>query len=165
MASELTKEEQEKKLIEEFDKLNAEEKDKWQREIDLLERRTETNIEDVELEKGGAIATYSSLAQEGRIKISDLFDKLKGLGEPENWGKKEFVESDDIIYEVFEIMTPNPHFTKEWFKNNPKRFSQNDIERLIFRARAVQLKKEIQEQKRIRDVTSFRAKPGGTKLR
>lgn len=138
---------------------------KWQREIELLERRTETNIEDVELEKGGTIATYSSLAQEGRIQISDLFDKLKELGEPEKWGKKEFAESDDIIYKVFEIMTPNPYFTKEWFKNNPKRFSQNDIERLIFRARAVQLKKEIQEQKRIRGVKSFRTEPSGTKLR
>lgn len=138
---------------------------KWQREIELLERRTETNIEDVELEKGGTIATYSSLSQEGRIQISDLFDKLKELGEPEKWSKKEFAESDNIIYEVFEIMTPNPFFTKEWFKNNPKRFSQNDIERLIFRARAVQLKKEIQEQKRIRGVKSFRAEPSGSKLR
>ena len=157
--------EQEKALIEKFDKLTAEEEDKWQREIELLERRTETNIEDVELEKGGTIATYSSLSQEGRIKISVLFDKLKELGEPNGWGKKEFEESDNIIYEVFEIMTPNPYFTKEWFKKNPKRFSQNDIERLIFRARAVQLKKEIQEQKRIRGVKSFRTEPSGAKLR
>lgn len=139
--------------------------EKWQREIELLERRTETNIEDVELEKGGTIATYSSLSQEGRLKIADLFDGLKKMGDPEGWGNKELIQSDNIMYEVFEIMTPNPYFTKEWFKNNPKGFSQNDIERLILRARAVQLKKEVQEQVRIRKVKSFRAKPNGAKLR
>lgn len=165
MVSELSKEEQERNLIEKFDKLNAEDKKKWQHEIELLERRTETNIEDVELEKGGTIATYSSLSQEGRLRIADLFDRLKKMGDPEKWGNKELIQSDDIMYEVFEIMTPNPHFTKEWFKNNPKGFSQNDIERLILRARAVQLKKEIQEQGRIRGIKSFRAKPDRSKLR
>lgn len=154
-----------KELKEKRDKVISAQDEKWQREIELLERRTETNIEDVELEKGGTIATYSSLSQEGRLKIADLFDKLKKMGDPEEWGNKELIQSDNIMYEVFEIMTPNPHFTKEWFKNNPRGFSQNDIERLILRARAVQLKKEVQEQGRIRGIKSFRTKPSGDKLR
>ena len=154
-----------KELKEKRDKVIRAQDAKWQEEIELLERRTETNIEDVELEKGGTIATYSSLSQEGRLKIADLFDKLKKMDDPEDWSNKELIQSDNIMYEVFEIMTPNPHFTKEWFKNNPKGFSQNDLERLILRARAMQLKKEVQEQGRIRGIKSFRTKPNGGKLR
>lgn len=156
MASELTKEEQEKKLVEKFDKLRNTEDTKWQHEMELLETRTETNLEDIELEKGGAIAIYSSLDNKTRKRIIALFAELKKMKEPTEWEEEDIIKADEFMYEVFELMTPNPHFTKEWFKANPEKFSQSDIERLILRARIAQTEKELKEQRRIPNIKSFR---------
>ena len=119
--------EQEKALIEKFDKLTAEEKDKWQHEIELLESRVQTNFKDIPIdENGGTIAIRASIsdAEAGRIAKLDR-ERLKLNVE------KDERQINALTYEILEIVTANPIMTKEWFANNRKSYSTEDMLKVI----------------------------------
>lgn len=133
MASDLTKEEQEKKLIEKFDALNKEEKEKWQREINLLETRVVSNFKDIPIDnKGGTIAIKASLSDSDMGKITKLDQKRSKLGTKDKEDnltltEKEIDIANEIAWEILGMVTANPVMTKEWFAKNRDKYSTEDM--------------------------------------
>ena len=133
MASNPTKEEQERKLVEKFDKLRKEQGDKWQREIDLLETRVVSNFKDIPIDNnGGTIAIKASLSDSDMGKITKLDQKRSKLGTRDEEGnltltEKEIDEADKIAWEILGMVTANPVMTKEWFANNRDKYSTEDM--------------------------------------
>ena len=134
MASELSKEEREKKLIEKFDALNTKEKEKWQREIELLETRVQTNFKDIAIDdKGGTIAIKASLSDSDMGEITKLDQKRSKLGTKNEdddtltLTEKEIDTANEIAWEILGMVTANPVMTKEWFASNRDKYSTEDM--------------------------------------
>ena len=180
MASKTTKEEREKKLIEKFDKLNAEDQTKWQREIEQLEQRTEEHT-DLDIGDGIKIAIYTRLSEKRKRLYAGLVKELKSLGtktkvgtgiygedgrEIEEWTIK-LNESDEnrgeeIAYEIMAFTTINPVFTVEWFKENPDKFVMEELLNNIFMFYNLQAMRWVEQAV---STKSFRTKSDRSKLR
>lgn len=171
MASELTKEEQEAKLIKKYEKLNTEDKDKWTQEIELLEQSVKRHAE-LDIGEGVKVAILKNLNEENKRLFVTLIKELRSLGKKEKLGTRIFNEDgteqkewgiilsdtdekrgEDIAYEVIELVTINPLFTKKWFKNNPDKFNAEALFNNIFLYYNLQ---SIQWLKRVGDIKSFR---------
>jgi len=180
MASETTKEEQEQKLIKKFDKLDAEDKNKWQHEIEQLEQRVEEHF-DLDIGNGVKIAIYTRLSEKRKRLYASLVKELKALGakkkigtgifdkdnvEIEEWtivlNKSDEKRGEEIAYEIMAFTTINPVFTVDWFKKNPDKFAMEDLLNNIFMYYNLQA---IQWVEQAVGTKSFRTKSGGTKLR
>lgn len=180
MASELTKEEQERKLIEKFDALNTKEKEKWQREIEQLEQRT---IEYTDLDIGSdvKIAIYARLNERRKKQYVGLVKELKLLGVKKEVGIGIFKEdgteikewrlilnesdekrAEEIAYEIMAFATVNPLFTAEWFRDNQDKFAMEDLLNNIYLYYNLQAIKWIE---RAENTKSFRTKSSRAKLR
>lgn len=172
--------EQEKALIEKFDKLTAEEKDKWQREIKLLEQRTEEQT-DLDIGGGTKITIFAHLNEKRKKVYANLIKELQSLGtkkkvgtglfnedgvEIEEWktvlSKDNEKRAEEIAYEMMAFATVNPLFTVDWFKENQDKFAMEDILNNILLYYNLQA---VQWIDRVKNIKSFRTEPGGTKLR
>ena len=180
MASNPTKEEQERKLIEKFDKLNVEEKGKWQHEIEQLEQRIEEHT-DLDIGSGVKIAIYTRLSDKRKKRYVKLIKELQSSGTKQKVGtgifdekgeeikewKKILTESDEtrateIAYKIMAFITINPLFTVEWFKANPGKFAMEDLFNNIHLYYNLQTIKWVEQAA---STKSFLAKSGGAKLR
>ena len=172
--------EQEKALIEKFDKLTAEEKDKWQREIELLEQRTEEQT-DLDIGGGTKITIFAHLNEKRKKIYAGLIKELQSLGTKKKVGTglfdKDGVEieewkmvlsesnekrAEEIAYEMMAFATVNPLFTVDWFKKNQDKFAMEDFLNNIFLYYNLQAAQWIDQ---VKNIKSFRAKPSGAKLR
>lgn len=119
--------EQEKKLIENYDKLKGEHDDKWQREITLLETRVKSNFKDITIDKkGGTIAIRASLSDAETGRIAELDRERLKLDVA-----KDEIKINTLTYEILEIVTANPMLNKDWFANNRDKFSTEDMLKVI----------------------------------
>ena len=97
--------------------------EKWHREITLLERRVETNTHSVKIGKDGETI-------EIRISLSDYevgeivrLDNIRTALDL----KTDIDQINEITYIILGTVTANPILTAEWFANNRKRYSTEDM--------------------------------------
>jgi len=120
-------------LLAKFEKTDAEDRDKWQREIELLETRVQTNFKDIPIDdKGGTIAIKASLSDSDMGEIAKLVKKRSKIGTKDEDGdmiltEKEIDEADEIAWVMLGMVTANPLMTKEWFANNRDKYSTEDM--------------------------------------
>ena len=106
---------------------------KWQREIELLETRVETNFKDIPIgDNGGTIAIKASLSDSDMGKIAKLDKKRSKIGTKDKEGnriltEKEIDIANEIAWEILGMVTANPIMTEEWFASNRDRYSTEDM--------------------------------------
>jgi hypothetical protein len=98
--------------------------ERWPEELALLQRRVESNIVEVQMdkEKGETIAIRGSLSDFEIGKITELDNMRKKLN-PED----DLEMINEITYVILGIITANPLMTAEWFKNNRTKYSTEDM--------------------------------------
>jgi len=121
------------KLLAKFEKADADDKDKWIHEIELLGTRVQTNFKDIPIDdNGGTIAIKASLSDRDMGEIAKLDQKRSKIGKIDEKGnpiltEKEIEEVNEIAWEVLGMVTANPLMTEEWFANNREKYSTEDM--------------------------------------
>ena len=108
----------------------AEEQSKWDAEIATLERRTRTEIEEIDLGNGDTIAVWSCLsADETRLLgyLQKAQVEIAGGRNPNDLSEEDAEALDDVQREIIELVTANPVITAEWLRANPERFATQDV--------------------------------------
>jgi len=150
----------EARLTREYEKVLAEDDAKWDKEIELLEKRAEETIEEVPLEKGGSIAIYSTISAERSERLIPIQAEIRKMGPPSKWDADETLKATQLAYAELEEITPNPRLTVEWFEKNKTKFTLNDLETLLLRAVDIQKDAEAKRlkemSKRAEGIKSFR---------
>jgi len=148
-------------LLAKFEKTDAEDRDKWQREIELLETRVQTNFKDIQIDNnGGTIAIKASLSDSDMGKIAKLDQKRSGIGTRDKEDdltltEKEIDEANEIAWEILGMVTANPVMTKEWFANNRDKYSTEDMMTVSLGY----YDKIAERMERVRGIQQFRHKP------
>jgi len=134
--------------IDKFDhKIDAQDK-KWQNELNLLQRRVETNIKEIQLgDKGETIAIRASLSDYEATEIAKLDDKRTKL-DPNT----DMDLINDLTYTILSMITANPMMTAEWFKDNRERYSTEDMLSLFLSY----LEQMTTRAKRVAEIQQFR---------
>lgn len=98
--------------------------DRWQRELQLLQHRVETNIKEVQIgdAKEDTIAIRASLSDYEAGEIARL-DKHRAALDPNT--DEDLI--NELTYTILSMMTANPLMTPEWFKNNREKYSTIDM--------------------------------------
>lgn len=155
------------KLVEKYDKLKGEEDAKWQKEIELLETRVQSNFKDIAIDdKGGTIAIRASLSDAETGKIAKLDRERLKLGTKDKEGNiiltdKEIAEVDALTFEILEIVMANPLMTKKWFATNRDKYSTEDMLKVTL-GYYDEMAARVQ---RVSSIKEFRTTPARTELR
>jgi len=150
----------EARLTREYEKALAYDDAKWDKEIELLEKRAEETKEEVPLEKGGSITIFSTFSAERTERLIPIQHEISKMGPPSKWDADEILKANQLAYALLAEITPNPRLTVEWFEKNKSKFTLNDIETLLLRA--VEIQKDVAEKrskelsKRAEGIKSFR---------
>lgn len=169
-----------KNLKAKYAKKKAEEDEKWQREIEQLEQRTEEHT-DLDIGDGVKIAILTRLSEKRKRLYAGLVKELKSLGtkqkigtgvfdkdgkEIEEWtiklNKKDEKRGEEIAYEIMAFATINPLFTADWFKENPDKFVMEDLLNNMFMYYNLQAIRWVEQAA---GTKSFRTESDGAKLR
>lgn len=140
---------QELALISKFDHLDQKEADKWNREIECLERRLETNYVDIDIGGGDTIAIRASVSEKEMNYIAGLEKKRLALDQD-----TDREEISEITYEILSIMTANPLLTKEYFAENSDKYSTEDMLKVMLGY----YDQMVQRVTRAKSIESFRTK-------
>lgn len=108
----------------------AEEQSRWDAEIATLERRTRTEIEEIDLGNGDTIAVWACLsADETRLLgyLQKAQVEIVGGRNPNDLPEEDAEALDEIQREIIELVTANPMITARWLKENPGRFATQDV--------------------------------------
>lgn len=122
-----------KELKAKRDAVIAAQDEKWQREIELLETRVQTNFKDIPIDNnGGTIAIKASLSDSDMGKIAKLVQTRSKLGTKDEEGnliltEEEIDKANEIAWEMLGMVTANPVMTKEWFASNRDKYSTEDM--------------------------------------
>lgn len=105
-----------------FKQSTKEEDTKWAAEIEMLTRRIGNETDYVDLGNGDKIAVRTRLS----YAEIELMDKLaKDSNELQKNGK--ITEANDLLYEMYAIITANPLITKEFLREHKDSYSFNDM--------------------------------------
>jgi len=140
------------KLLEKYKAIDVEDKEKWIREIELLERRVKTNFVDINLGNGDMIAIRASISDAEAGYIAKL-DRERLKLNPE----KDENQLNALTYEILAIVTANPIMTKEWFYDERERYSTEDMLKVILGY----YDGITQRVRRVRGIKEFRSKSTG----
>jgi len=118
------------RLVAERNQALAKEQARWDHEIAMLEKRTKTEIEEIDLGNGDTIAVWACLSAE-EVELLNYLQKsqteiLKGKN-PMDATPEESQALDQIQREIIELVTVNPYITAEWLKDNPDKFATQDV--------------------------------------
>lgn len=111
--------------------------EKWQREIELLETRVQSNFKDIAIDdNGGTIAIRASLSDAETGKIAKLDKERLKLGTKDKEGntiltEKETTKVNELTYEILETVTANPLLNKTFFRDNRDKYSTEDMLKVI----------------------------------
>lgn len=109
-----------------FKQSTKEEDTKWAAEIEMLTRRIGNETDYVDLGNGDKIAVRTRLSYaeiEHIDKLARDSDKLQKEG--------KITEANDLVYEMYELITANPLITKEFLKEHKDSYSFNDMIALV----------------------------------
>ncbi|MDD1728678.1 MAG: hypothetical protein LUQ50_06370 [Methanospirillum sp.] len=131
-----------------FDRINAvvdAERNKWQDEIAMLERRVHDVYEMVDLGNGDRIAVRTALSESEMQE----FGKLENMKAALEKGDESL---SNITYQQIALMTANPLITTEWLEENKDKWPVTDALVVISSfLEGILLKK----MGRVRDIQSF----------
>jgi len=114
-------------MVKKKNELYADQDEKWQHEIEMLERRVKSNFIDIDLGDGDSIAIRACLSEEETRKLAKLNqERLKH--DPE----QEEAKLNEIGYEILELITVNPRFTKQYFQDNRDKYGTEDLLKAFF---------------------------------
>lgn len=130
---------------------------RWTREIAALESRIYTEAVEIDLGNGASIAIRTCLTgEEGKT-----LDALELAQNSETDPDKKAAYAAEMI----EIITLNPHITKEWILENKDKYSPSDILRVLLGFMEVRIQERTDRIKKIRAASSFLPDPGRAELR
>lgn len=124
------------------------EKEKWAKEIAMLERRVHNEFVPVDLGNGDTIALRTCLSEKEEVKLKSLLLK---------WEKGD----EKAAYEIVALVTANELITSDWLKKNPDKFAVSDLLKVLFgmlEQRAAHHRDTLQ---RVKNLTNFRPDPAG----
>jgi hypothetical protein len=102
------------------------EEQKWADEIEMLTKRIGDSYEYIELGNGDKIAVRTRLS----YAEIELMDKLaKDSNELQKNGK--ITEANDLLYEMYALISANPLITKEFLREHKDSYSFNDMITLV----------------------------------
>jgi hypothetical protein len=135
-----------------FNQLSDAEKARWQKEVDMLERRTVSEFVEVDLGNGkDKLVLYGAPSEQRMSAIGEL-DTLRQKIDPTAPDASE--QAAELIYIILELITPNPLLTAEYFRDNKEKYATQDA--LV--AVMAYMKLAQQRAKDIVEVQSFRTK-------
>jgi hypothetical protein len=149
-----------KPLFDKRDKALAVQTDKWQREIDMLERRVEEAYEDLDLPGGDTIAIRTCLSNPESKRLGEL--------------KQEQIKSDpvkdadrleELMYEILGTITANPLLTVDWFRQNEGKYAMVDAVTMSIGYYEKQVQQLRERNRKVKAAQSFREDESGTELR
>lgn len=150
-----------KPLFDKRDRALSIESSKWQKEIEMLERRVNETSVDLELPGGDTIAIRTCLSnpesnQLAKLRAEQIAFDLK-TGDP--------VRLEEIMYEILELVTANPLLTAQWFKEHEGKYATVDAVTIGigYYEKQSQLLKE--RHQKVMRAQSFREDDSGTELR
>lgn len=109
-----------------FKNSGSEAEKNWAAEIEMLTRRVDTEIDYVELGNGDKIAVRTRLSY-AEIELIDKY--ARDSQTLQNEGKIE--EANDLVYDMYAMITANPIITKEFLKEHKDSYSFNDMIALV----------------------------------
>ena len=110
----------------EFKDSGEKDKQDWAAEIEMLTRRVDTETDYVDLGNGDKIAVRTRLS----YAEIELIDKLaRDSAALQKEGKIE--EANNLVYEMYALITANPLITKEFLKYHKDSYSFNDMITLV----------------------------------
>jgi len=118
------------RLVAERNEALANEQARWDAEIVTLERRTRTEIEEIDLGNGDTIAVWACLSAEENKLLSYLQKaqaEIAGGKNPNDLPEEDAEGLDEVQREIIELVTVNPVITAEWLRENPDKFATQDV--------------------------------------
>jgi hypothetical protein len=150
-----------KPLFDKRDKALAIESSKWQREIEMLERRVETEYVDLELPGGDTIAIRTCLSN----PESDLLGRLREEQKAFDMKTGDPARLEEIMYEILELVTANPLLTVQWFRENEGKYATMDALAIAIGYHEKRIEHLKEQDRRVMRAYSFREDEGGASLR
>jgi len=139
------------------------EKDRWAKEIEMLERRVKEDYVDIDLGHGDTLAIRTCLSDKESGRLGELYQSwFTPMDSPD---KNAIAKRKGVSYEIIELVTANPAITKEWLKKNPDKFATDDMVNAIFTWAELRQKRENERAQRLVSAVLFRKEPEGAGLR
>lgn len=136
-------------LFEERAKRELAEKERWQKEIEMLERRVHNEFVPVDLGNGDTIALRTCLSEKEEIKLKSLLNR---------WEKGD----EKAAYEIVALVTANELITADWLKKNPDKFAVSDLLNVLFGMLEQRAAHHRETLARVKALTNFRTEPAGS---
>jgi len=145
---------QKKALIE----AEIKDRERWQSEIAMLERRVKNETSYVDLGNGDKIAIRLCLSDAEMKEISELQKEMGNPDIPED--EREFA-----TFRILEIATANPLLTVDWFRDNRNSFATSDMLAVILGFYEAQVEERRKQLDRVRSAGRFRTDNARSELR
>ena len=169
----------------------AKQRDDAESTIAMLERRTKKQVVDLELEGGDVIQVYSRLSKADDRKIQDIEEERAAyvregenlivdlrkvaisaenpitsaqIAQMQNKISGLFDRALDCWLKIIAIITVDPAISYEWLKENPDKFSPEDIVDAYLGYKEARKHQIAQRAERVKRAISFRKDPGGEGL-
>ena len=169
----------------------AKQRDDAESTIAMLERRTKKQVIDLELEGGDVIQVYSRLSKADDRKIQDIEEERAAyvregenlivdlrkvaisaenpitsaqIAQMQNKISGLFDRALDCWLKIIAIITVDPAISYEWLKENPDKFSPEDIVDAYLGYKEARKHQIAQRAERVKRAISFRKDPGGEGL-
>jgi hypothetical protein len=140
-------------LFRKMEAQTAEERERWQAELDMLKRRTETAHELIDLGGGNMFAIRTGLTATQMEEIQRL-EQLRRSTDP---GDTDTL--DEITYMSLQMVTANPLLTREWFREHKADYALMDAAEVITSFYEGRVEQQRERLRRIAALVSFRPEP------
>lgn len=124
------------------------EKEKWAKEIAMLERRVHNEFVPVDLGNGDTIALRTCLSEKEEVKLKSLLLK---------WEKGD----EKAAYEIVALVTANELITSDWLRKNPDKFAVSDLLKVLFGMLEQRATHHQETLTRVKNLTTFRTDQAG----
>lgn len=151
------------RLVAERNAALSEESDRWEREINLLQQRTRSQVEEIELGGGGSIAVWANLSEaETRLlgQLQRMQKEIVGGRNPMDLSPEEEEALNEVQYQILELVTVNPTITADWLRENPEKYGTQDL----VTASIGYYLRIAERARRAAETRSFRPEQGRTEL-
>jgi hypothetical protein len=145
-----------------FEKLEAqtqEERERWQAELGMLKRRTETAHELIDLGGGNMFAIRTGLTATQMEEIQKL-EQLRRSTSPDDTEAQ-----DEITFMTLQMVAANPLLTREWFREHKADYALMDAAEVITSFYEGRVEQQRERLRRIAALVSFRPEPVRTDAR
>ena len=146
-------------LFEKMEAQTQEERDRWQAELDMLKRRTETAHELVDLGDGNMFAIRTGLTAPQMEELREL-ERLR-----RDTGPEDTDAQDEITFMTLQMVTANPLLTRDWFRDHKADYALLDAAEVITSFYERRVERQRERLQRIAALVTFRPEPAGADAR